>query len=92
MAAVIPSGYCHPFLCGDGPYGKNRHIVFRNIRALVPEGMPQRVPRSYFSGHSETEDTKDIVIDGLYVNGERITNLEQANIQTDACASDISFS
>ncbi len=66
--------------------------MYRNIQAIVPEGMPVRVPRSYFTGHSETEDTKDIVIDGLYVNGERITDREQANIQTDAFASDISFS
>ena len=92
MRVDIPSGYCHPFLCGDGPYGKNRHIVFRNIQAIVPDGMPERVPRSYYNGHSATEDTKDIVIEGLYVNGERVTDIEQANIHTNEFASDIIFS
>ncbi len=77
-------------LCGTPQTDAQRALLGPD--GIVPEGMPVRVPCSSFSGHSETEDTKGIVIDGLYVNGERITDREQANIQTDAFASDISFS
>lgn len=92
MSATIPQGYCHPWLCGeDGPYGRNRRITFRNVWVTMPEDMPVKVPPSVFQGHSETEDTRDVRIEGLYVNGRRITDREEANLQIGPFASDIHF-
>lgn len=56
--------------------GKNRDICFRNIRVTAP-----KMPCSYFVGYDVGSMCEDVTVDGLWLNGERITGLEEAKIR-----------
>ncbi len=68
--------YVPEYSKGDMKRGVNRSITFRNIRVSAP-----RMPESGFAGYDAQHESRDILIDGLYLNGERITSLEQAHVK-----------
>jgi hypothetical protein len=64
----------------DGPYlGETHDVVFKNISVYVDESVP--IPPCEFNGFDEEHQTYDILIDGLYINGEKITDMDKANIK-----------
>ena len=67
--------------------GKNRFITFKNIRVTAP-----RMPSSHFRGYDTDSGCENISIEGLWLNGERITCEEDANIKKNEFCSGISFS
>ena len=81
--------YYHNMLVPGTEHGKNSDIEFRNIYVYLDEGLP--APPSAFSGISEKNDTCDIKIRSLYINGEKINSLEQAAVKTGNFAHDITI-
>ena len=71
---------CHvtyiPEYSADGRRrGVNRDITFRNIRVTAPS-----MPPSAFTGYDGEHASRDILIDGLYLNGRKIESLGDANV------------
>ena len=63
-----------------------RCITFKDIYVTAP-----RMPQSGFRGFDEEHQSRDITIDGLYLNGKRIERIEDANINIGKFTSNISF-
>lgn len=78
--------YSPEYSAGGARRGINRDIVFRNIRVTAP-----RMPRSVFRGYDEAHQSHRITVDGLYLNGQRISSVEDANFVVGPFASEIVF-
>lgn len=70
--------YYHNMLVPGAEHGINSNIEFKNIYVRLDENLP--VPPSRFSGISEKNDTGNIKIRSLYINGKKINSLEEANV------------
>lgn len=66
--------------------GKNRNIVFKNIYVTAPS-----MPPSEFVGYDAEHESGPIHIDGLYLNGTRLSSLEEANLTVNSFVSDVTF-
>ena len=68
----------------DGPWsddhllGSAQDVRFENIQVLADPGLP--MPRSELLGADEDHRNRGFVLDGLYCNGRRLTDLEEANV------------
>jgi hypothetical protein len=62
----------------DYIYGENYDVVFKDIFVYLDEELT--MPQSAFLGVNKEHKTRDITIDGLYVNGKKITSLDDANV------------
>lgn len=62
----------------DGLHGCVHDILFKNIYVLTDAPMP--MPCSVFRGLDEVHNVRDIRIEGLYFNGERLTLPGAANL------------
>lgn len=60
----------HEYSAGGNRRGINRDITFRNINLYG-----RHMPKLRFRGYSEDNQTKNIVIENLFWNGEKITTL-----------------
>ena len=58
----------------DGLFGQNRDITFRKISILSDEGLP--LPEISLSGHDTEHKTKNVCIEGVSKNGERLKKEE----------------
>ncbi|MBQ1955366.1 MAG: hypothetical protein II350_06460 [Clostridia bacterium] len=67
--------------------GKNRFIKFKNIRVTAP-----RMPSSHFNGYDTDSGCEDISVEGLWLNGERITEKADAKLFKNDFCKEISFS
>lgn len=74
----------HEYSAGGVRRGKNRDLTFRNIYVLG-----KHLPRARFGGYNEEHKTEDVLIDGLYLNGERLTELTGENWNMEAFAENI---
>ena len=59
----------------DKERGQIQNIVFKNISVTG-----KCFPGSYFVGYDPEHDVRDVTIEGLHVNGELITNAEEAHL------------
>ncbi len=66
ICAVVE--YHHEYSAGGNRRGINRELYFRNIRLYG-----KQPPKMYFRGYSEDNMTRDIVIENLYFNDEKVT-------------------
>ena len=67
--------------------GKNRFIKFKNIRVTAP-----RMPESPFTGYDTDSGCEDISVEGLWLNGRRITDKGDAGLLKNEFCREISFS
>ncbi len=63
----------------DANYGQCHAITYRNIQVQLDEGLP--MPTVHFISESDTAPITDITVDGLFVNGKRITAMDQLNCE-----------
>ncbi len=77
----------HSMWSRDNLYGENHDIRFRNIHVRLDDGLS--MPPSEFTGANAAHRTHHITIDGLYVNGRRITDIAGLNLTTNEFAHDI---
>jgi hypothetical protein len=73
----------------DGLHGCVHDILFKDIYVLTDAPLP--MPTSIFAGLDEQHCVKDVRIEGLYFNGERVTDVEKANFVIGAHAYNISL-
>ena len=73
----------------DGLHGCVHDILFKDIYVLTDAPLP--MPTSIFAGLDEQHCVKDVRIEGLYFNGERVTDVEKANFVIGAHAYHISL-
>ena len=73
----------------DGLHGCAHDILFKDIFVLTDAPLP--MPTSIFAGLDETHCVKDVRVEGLYFNGERVTDAEKANFVIGAHAYNISL-
>lgn len=66
--------------------GKNRFITFKNIRVTAP-----KMPGSHFRGFDADSRSENITVDGLWLNGERITDRRDARLEANEFCGEISF-
>ena len=66
----------HEYSHGAERRGKIHDITFRDIRVTA-----SRMPPSWFVGYDEQHQSSDIRIIDLYLNGQRVTTLDQANVR-----------
>jgi hypothetical protein len=59
-------------------HGRTHDIIFRDIYVIKDDDVP--MPPSSFTGFSPVNNVYNIMIDGLYVNGMRLTDREEANL------------
>jgi len=78
--------YIPEYSAGGLRRGKNRNITFRNIFVTAPA-----MPPSAFRGYDKEHQNENILIDGLYLNGERITDLEEARISANEFVSGLTL-
>lgn len=62
----------------DYIYGENYDVVFKDIHVYLDAELT--MPPSTFSGVNSENKTRDIIIDGLYVNEKKISSLDDANL------------
>ena len=83
--------FCAHSYCGvwseDNRLGNIGDITVRDIYIYADKGVP--MPKSYIEGaqkrYGTTEhNTKNVIFDGIYYNGKRLTTLEEANIAVEA--------
>ena len=74
----------------DGLHGCVHDILFKNIYVVTDAPMP--MPCSVFRGIAEGQDVRDVHIEGLYFNGERVNTPEQANLIIGEHAHGVQFS
>lgn len=79
--------YYHDWLLPDEPNGRNEDIYYKNIQVFAEDGLP--MPPSCFRGLDEACCTRGMHIDGLFLNGRRMTDLSEANIQIGRFASQV---
>ncbi len=65
----------HEYSAGGTRRGKNRNLVFENIRVTG-----EVVPDAGFYGYSEEFGCRDIVIRDLYVNGRKLRSAEEFSL------------
>ena len=73
----------------DGTKGKTHDIVFKNIKVHKDSKVP--TPNSPIGGLNEINCIKNISIENLTINGEKITSPEEANINIRNFAYDITI-
>ena len=61
----------------DGLHGFAHDILFKNIYVLTDAPVP--MPTSVFAGLDAEHLVTDVRIEGLYYNGQRVTDIEKAN-------------
>lgn len=76
----------HEYSSSADRRGINRHIQFKNIKVYS-----NRMPPSKLAGYDEKHQSSDIHIDGLYLNGKKISSLDEANLKIGPFASDITL-
>lgn len=76
----------HEYSVGGRGRGRNHDITFRNIRVTAPA-----MPPSSFTGYDEEHRSERIRIEGLWLNGRRITTLEEANVLVGDHAVDVTI-
>ena len=76
--------YVPEYSAGGICRGVNHDITFRNIHVTA-----SGVPPSAFTGFDERHPSRGVLIDGLYVNGKRISSLESARVKVNGFVSDI---
>ena len=74
----------HEYSAGGARRGKNRDLTFRNIYVVG-----DKMPRARFGGYNEEHKTENVLIDGLYLNGERLTELTGENWSIEEFAENI---
>ncbi|MBQ8164528.1 MAG: hypothetical protein IJZ94_01750 [Clostridia bacterium] len=62
-------------------YGVTHGIIYKNINVYLDEGLP--MPRIHIGSRSADAIHYDFIIDGLYVNGKKIENLEEMTYHPD---------
>ncbi len=73
----------------DGKHGCAHDILFKDIYVLTD--APMSMPVSLFTGLDEEHCVRGVRVDGLYFNGERVTDVENANFVIGCNACDISL-
>ena len=73
----------------DGKHGCVHDVLFKDIYVLTDAPLP--MPVSIFAGLDEAHSVKGMRVEGLYFNGERVTECEKANFVIGAHAYDISL-
>ena len=73
----------------DGKHGCAHDILFKDIFVLTDAPMP--MPASIFAGLDEQHCVRGVRVEGLYFNGERITQPEKANFMLGAHAYDVTL-
>lgn len=66
--------------------GRIRDVIFRNIRVTAP-----RMPESVIEGYSDEYAVENLAVDGVFLNGKKITSPADAGITVGAFAKSISF-
>ena len=96
---MVYEPYCNQatfmLICFDGECyysndfvkGNVEAVTYRNIQAYCDEGLP--MPKIRFEGHSAEHTISNITIDGVYMNGERIT--DASVVDANEFTSDIRF-
>lgn len=69
MLINVLSTFHHEYSAGGTRRGINRNITFKNIHLYG-----RQKPTLYFKGYDETHQTKDILVEDLYWNGELLTS------------------
>ncbi len=81
------SPYYHDMLIPDADNGRNSAITFRDIFITTDEGLD--APPSRFSGLSEHNNTTDIRVHNLWINGKKVEDISESGIQIGEYATDI---
>ena len=68
---------------GCDEIGRVRDITYKNINVYMPENI--RKPEIKMISCDESKPYENIVIDGLYVNGARQTDLSKFNLNMKNC-------
>ena len=76
----------HEYSAGGGRRGKNRDLLFENIRVFS-----DKMPKVYCEGYDEDHKTKNVCIKGLFLNEERITALPEENFHIGKFAESITI-
>ena len=63
----------------DRNYGKCYDIVYKNINVYLDDGLP--MPKVHFVSESSDAMVDKITIDGLFVNGTQITDMNELNTE-----------
>ena len=88
MPFVITSyvEYHKEYSAGGVRRGKNRNLTFKNIRVYGDKPVKFR-----FSGYDETHKVENVTICDVYLNDEKITDLEPQNIVLEQFTDNIVF-
>lgn len=76
---LIVAHVYHGMWSKDEAYGSNTRLRFEGIRLYMPEEMEDiltgenRRPLIRFEGYNEDHLTSDIVVEGIFINGKRIS-------------------
>lgn len=70
-------------------HGRTRDILFQDIYVIKDDEVP--MPSSSFTGFSEEHGVCGITVDGLYINGVRLTDRTEAKLNQNEFARDIRF-
>jgi hypothetical protein len=65
-------------------FGRVRDITYKNINVYMDDGIEDK-PQIRFISRDENKPYENIVIDGLYVNGEKQTSFDLFNVKIDNC-------
>ena len=68
----------------DKDFGRTSDILYKNINVYLPDGI--EAPEISLRSVNDYADIENIVIDGLYVNGEKQKDLSRFKTVTDNCA------
>ena len=66
-------------------FGRVRDITYKNINVYMDDGIEDK-PQIRFISRDENKPYENIVIDGLYVNGEKQTSFDRFNLKTENCS------
>ena len=69
-----------------GERGRVENVTFRNIRVTAP-----RMPESFFTGIDAAHGVKNVSISELYLNGKRITDMEEGKIYVQDFAENVTL-
>lgn len=82
----VISTFHHEYSAGGTRRGINRNITFKNIYLYG-----RQKPTLYFKGYDEAHQTKDILVNDLYWNGELITSFNDKDFITDNYTENIRY-
>ena len=82
----VVSTFHHEYSAGGTRRGINRNITFRNIRLYG-----RQKPKLYFKGSDELHQTKDILVEDLYWNGELIPSFSDQDFVIDNYTENIRY-